>query len=705
MNFEQFIESKLMDVIEDRLHGPDHTQLDVYMYRLAKELTANRFNNEAFDTLINLVLETISDLERVARINVEDQPHKVMDIYFDMITARTMSNNGDVLNKLNDRDYDYLLDLINSPIYAAIYGDSGSNLRGRGGRGYSRDDRRGGRGFSVGGYDDDSGYSRDRGRGYSRDDRRGGYSGGYTDNRPRQNYQRNDYHQPNRYSSRPVRDNGHITKREVGDNDGYAYLANITIEQNRKREEMERQRQDSYQRPAQRTPERPERAFEEERVQSHRETYAEPPKSTQEPVYEYTRPAKVVTKEPVRQEIKLQVPPAHEQGYDHTSEFPYEMFWEDDCLWQASVKTKWKLTGTGIDAYPVLYNMFKFVSYHVMDKYGNITQRFKEVNNDNRYINQTLLKDQDSYADAFTRKIPKVSDIVRNDEFSDVEREDRSKEMDLEDVIDVTQDDFDDLNCFVQADSLASPVIEGRAKIQSGRKSALNLFLVTDPIEGTTKSEADLIKGLYANENLISLSKELLSLKDKISKYNYERINKRISARVLDVVNNVFGVDIKSMDFAEHWPSVIEHLSSLDKYNREWMDNFSRRMNELIPKFICITDTKDVDGNINSAFAGTVTENNVDTVVLFTDYYAILSLDCTLDNLAIGRQLEMDSPLILRPGDDVYSSRALHSILNEVKSTASSNTLLISTRCGALVEVRPYQMDSSNLVLSLFDRR
>lgn len=344
----------------------------------------------------------------------------------------------------------------------------------------------------------------------------------------------------------------------------------------------------------------------------------------------------------------------------------------------------------------------------VMDKFGNVTQRFKAVNEGNRYINQTLLKDPDSFKSNFGRKPPKISDIMRGSDTVEVSKgPDIIEEQggyELEDMIDLSHEEMDEITSMVPSDNLSTSAIEARTRLsESGKDSSLTVFMLMDPIEAVTQQEASLIKDLYSTNTLMALSKNLAALHGKISNASYNRINQKISSYMVDVLKNTFGVPIKQMDFAKDWETVIRGL--IKRYGQEWVDNFARRSNALITTILSYVDVTDSSGSISPVFENIVTPQNKDRIVPYVDFYALLSINCTLDQLSIGRQIELESPLILRAVDDIYSSTALNTVLagiSDLKSTVNIGRLLISTTCGALVEVTNHELGTTNIVLSLF---
>lgn len=678
MSLFDYIADVMVDAINGRRRSnKDRTALDSFELAFFDALSANRYNNDNFDMVVGSLAKNIEIFEdEVIRGPIDRDPIEAIGRYLDLVMVKTIMDEKNLLDSFNDSDYEYVRKIYDSEAYEIMIGGG----RRRSGYSSDRDDRYSTRGRNTG-------YHSDRGgRNDYYDDR------GSSRNSP---YGRRD-------RDIPERDSAHITKRAVKTNDGWSQIARASANarQEPQRDDYSdvrrgRDRQDTYD--EYRAP-RGKQGPQDDYVPAY-----EPVEPRVEQRYQEPQPKPRVI--PGNKIVFDRIPAPEEQGYDHTSENPYEEFWEDDRLWQASVKSKWRLTGTGIDAFPVLYNIYKYVSYHVMDKYGNITQEFKEVNDDNRYINQTLLKDPDSYAKAFSRKAIRIDDLNDTRELEvDDEIVDNQGDVELEDMLDLDQDDFENIGHLVNSDNLSTSVIEGRSNIEDGKNSSLNMFMLINPIEGVSRAEADLIKGLYDQNTLLGLSKELLAIEGKISKYNWQRINNSLSTKIVDIMYNVFGVDIKSMNFAKNWPDVLKHLTTQkEKYSREWVDNFSRKMNSLIPKFIGIMDPLDSNGEIAPYFEHVINKDNLATVVPFVDFYAVVSLRCTLDQLAIGRQLELSSPLVIRTGSDVYSSGILHSLLSELKNSRTSTaTLVLSTKCGALIEVRQHELNSSNLVLSLF---
>lgn len=653
MSFQDFIADTVEDCVRHRINSNrDRTALDHFELQLMDQIAENRYNNDTFWKIVDAIEERVDEWEdELLRENFEREAVANVNDFIDCLMADTLIK-ARALDKLNDNDYYFIEDIANSDVYRLLF-ESRGRSRSRRESGY-RDDR-GGRGAM-----------RVTPRRDSRDMRgsRPGVSG----------------------LREPVRDMTHKAKRAASSNNAFVHAARIRERDLDVSEEIDdiprrtRSRGDEPQR---------ERTPREERV------------AAEAPVRSRTSGKTRV----------LNPPPAASQGYDHTSEAPYEEFWEDDCLWQASVKSDWKLTGEGADSYLKLYNIYKYVSYYVMDEFGNVTQRFKEVNDENRYLNQSLLKDPDSYKSNFGRKPPKLSQLMKGNvdtaEVNSAPEVDVGVGYELEDMIDLTQSDLDEVYTMIPSDNLSTSAIEARMRLsKEGRSSSLNIFMLMDPIEAVSVSEASMIKDLYSVNTLMSLSKNLEGLRGKISNANFNRINNKISDYLMDMLKNTFGVPLKKLEFASDWPTVIQGL--VKRYGQEWVDTFARRANSLIPTILSVVDVVDEDGNIDPVFENIVTEHNKDRIIPYVDFYAMVSINCTLDQLSIGRQIELESPLILRAMDDIYSTSALISVLSavdEIREAVTVSRLLLSTTCGALVEVTRHELGNSNIVLSMFTPR
>lgn len=689
MSFERYIDECLEDVILDRMDSnKDRTAIDHMEHVLLKSMASNRFDNDNFYTVSDTIVKNAEVIEDTLNISLDRNTKATINLVVDILIAEQIRQSGE-LDKLSDKDYYWVEDQINEPLYKVFYGDGRRRGRDRG-RDHGRGDnyeRRPQRGFS----------SRGQSVGY-RDSYR--YSDNSRNEQPR-NRGFNDNQQRPQYSNYRQED----TRRSFGETDGYSMLAKMQNKRNqqevpRRTVEDESRHRDSYTREV------------EENVSYEP---VDNPRGYTEPSSDYDVEAqkefeRAIMGDDVKRSrdtkcIVLTPPPADKQGYDHTSERPFEEFWEDDRKWQVSVNTKWRLSGVGIETYPQLYNIYKYVSYHVMDKYGYVTQEFKVVNDDNRYINQTLLKDPDNYSKAFGRKPPKLSDILGDTK--EVEEKPVEKALELEDVIDIDQEDLTHLNTIKPSENLATSAIEARSKIEDGRNSAVSVFMLMDPIEGTSTREADLIKRLYSETTLASLSKSMCELEQVIAKPIWDKLNKKIGSAILAEVNSTFGLNIVSMNFAKHWTTVVDKLSKdIVKYPPEWIDNFSRKLNAMIPTFLGVIDVLDSDGKINPIFEHIVTKDNINRVVPFVNFYALVSLNCTLDQLSVGRQLELSSPVTIRAGGNFYGAEILHSIMNEIsgeKGTPSTK-LMLSTKCGSLIEVRKQELNSSTLILTLHDK-
>lgn len=661
MSFKEFIEDTLIDCVADRMKkNPDRTALDSIELTLMEQIAKNRYNNDTFYKLSDLFEDKVELLEdEVFDDDFDRNPDKFMDAFIDCVIAQVLISEK-VLDDLNDRDYNFIDDIYNSECYAILF--EGRRTRARGGR-----PQRGYRDHgSEGRYSE-----RDRGR-VGRPAPRGRFN----------------------ESRRPTRDNIHETKRSISQDNAFLHAARVR-NGGRNMEDDRDELRDDTRRPSvdrDRTP-RGDYDRDVERRTEARSARRESDGST--------RATSSETK------TVLTPPPVSKQGYDHSSETPYEEFWEDDCLWQASVKTDWKLTGAGEQGYLKLYNFYKWVSYHVMDQHGNVTQRFKAVTDDNRYINQSLLKDPDNFKANFGRKPPKISDLMGRTDTLDAPapvEEETQGVHELEDIIDLAQDDLDNAINIIPCNNLVTSVIEARTHLdKQDSNSSFKIFMEMAPLETVTVQEAGLINDLYSVNTLMALSKKLNGLKDKITAPNYSRINHKIGTYLMDILVNTFGVPLKKLDFANDWPIVIEGL--LKRYGQEWVDNFARRTNALIPTILSVVDVTDSAGNISPMFEDIVTPQNKDRIIPYVDFYAIISVNCTLDQLSVGRQIELDSPLILESTDHVYSASILYSILDyidSIRDTVQIGRTILSTKCGAMVQITRHELGGGNLVLSLY---
>lgn len=702
MTLQRYIDDALSETVLSKMDtNKDRTAVDHMEYLILKNLSANRFNNDSFYSVSDTVVANVNAIEDIFNSSIDRNVLDKMDVIIDVLVAEQIRLSED-MDRLSDQDYYWVEDQLNHPIHELLYPSRRNYGRGDMGRRGSYDRRRGGyrdeRRESP--YRESGGYREDR----YEDTRRVGH--GRTQNTQESwgfGSRRSSAH-----TSRPVQDN----KRTFSENDGYNKLAQMKA-----RQEEALRAAKSPQEPVQSSNGGYVRDVEEnvsyepvdnprvrERVVAERPQVDQDAIRAQEAVEAEIRNSGYKAATPTPRTV-LTPPPAELQGYDHTTAHPYEEFWEDDRHWVASVKTDRKLSGVGVDTFPQLYNIYKFVSYHVMDKYGNVTQEFKPVNDDNRYINQSLLKDQDNYSKTFGRKPPRISEIVK-DTSEDVAPVVETSMLELEDVIDIDQSDLESLGMIRMSENLATSAIEARTKLEDDRKSSVSLFMLMDPVEGTSKKEADLIRELYSETTLVALATRLRELEGVISRPIYEKLNRKISDAVKAEVNTAFGLNIVTMDFVKHWESILKHLRKDPvKYPSTWIDEFSRKMNQLIPTFLGVVDVIDADGSINQAFEHIITERNKDRVVPFANFFALVSLDCTLDQMSIGRQLESSAPVTVRAGGNYYGAEILHAIINRVSAETGTpaTKVVLSTRCGSLVEVRKKELSSSTLVLSLYE--
>lgn len=718
------IERMLSDALYDRLDKNNRrTALDDFESRLFSIFTENRCNNDTFDKILDMIASIGEGLEKITGIYFDDRDgDKIIHSVLDAILAYQVEQDG-YSDRVSDSDWEWILDVKETDVFRAIYSD---------GRRRGRDT-----GYSRGGSRRDSHYDR-------YDDRRSGgipygntqpNRGGYTlDTRPSNNNQHRyqDNYRDNYQSSRirtqprPV-DN----RRAFRESDGFSRLVeNSNVQQGTqakheaptRRSEDDRRRRDGYGAVV-------EENVSYERVESPRSIprqhqplpeakYTEEHVKAQELFEDSVRGSSGSTrvsdnfsfddtaKGPVDERFR-NIPPRDRQGYDHTTEHPYEEFWEDDRLWQASTKTKWELTGFGTDRFPQLYNIFKYVSYHVMDKYGNVTQEFKAVNDDNRYINHSLVKEPDNFTSSFGRRPPKISEIIKDTREPDFDEPvDDKSTLELKSAIDLNQSDLDNIGAAKVNENLSIAAITARSEIdtKAGRKSAISMHVLLDPVEGSTVAETEKIKELYTETTLLALANKLKDLEGVINKPLFTRINNKIGDAVLAEANSSFGLNISSLNFAKRWGDVMKMFAdNPKKYDPQWLDSFSRRLNSMIPTFLGVVDLVDLDGKIDPVFEHIVTEDNVRRVIPFVNFYALVSIDTTLDKLSIGKQLELSSPVIVRPDHDYYSAEILHAVLDRVVSGpgAPETQVMLSTKCGSLIEVRRQGYNSTNLVLTL----
>ena len=635
----------------------DRTALGEFEIHVCKILAKNRFNDKEFNTLVDTFVNNIEYYEdlvmRGQRVDrtIDDEVFKVYEGYLALLAKENK-----MFDALSDKDYNWCMDVIESPVGEFIQTAGTRSHRGRG-----RDDRYSRGRYDAGGgrYQDDS--PRDR---YNTGERtysqaRGVYSGRATQVDPR---------------------------RVVADDDAYVMTRRDIIETPPTPVQPSRQRH-----------------FHDDEPDLRRSPQ---PQSRPEPVphVEPDIPAWVSGDDVPK--VVCYTNPTGFEGPDHTKEDPYGDFWENGKHYQVAYTSEWKLTYRGIHTLEQLINIHTEVLYKVKDQYGDVSQEIRPLTNENRYLNQCLYDDpavaeEGYYRNRFPLKKKPVSDTSEPDDSFSIEP--KPEEVTLSSVMkELDPDELTQLPDPLVCDSLDLAILETRAMIEPDSSIACKTFVVRDPIEFVTPEQAEFVKRLTIKPTITGLAEALKENPERIPLAPLTKLCNKISEYILDLTTHEYGNTVLKMKFPEHWEKLLKWLS--DKNGAQWTMDYTRTLNSKIIHMLHHIDFVEPDGSITDAFEDIIKDTNFDRVIGYVEHVAIISIDKTVDELSIGKQLELYDNVMISPTTNEKEAQSIYTRLRALSVAHQYNPItkiIIATKDGRTIRIRPIPANDGRLVLNL----
>lgn len=640
------IAGELEYIIEDvvRRHD-DRSALGEMELMICKRLMANRYRNDEFEPLVSTIIDNLSLYEdTVLRGGYIED--RLHDNILDIYETYLcmVVSKNRGLDKLSDHEYEMCMRLIESPIADFL---SGRSHRGRpSDRGYGAPDR--------GHYRDDRGYQ---------DTRYEPRSNRYME--PERDYapSRGGYASP----SRPQED----PRRSVSEDDVYNVMFRA---RQKEREEVQHEPRSRH-----------ENTHREPEPVSHREVHTETP----------TRSSKYVNTTGI-------------EGPNHMAIDPYGDFWLEDKHYQVAYKSDWKLSGTGVEAMPILTNIYTEILYFVKDENENVTQEVFPVTDQNRYLNQQLFDNPLSASEAsyWSQRIrsgqKNVDDFDTSEPETEVEVTGSDKVTLGEIFKELHPDELTEVGKPMLCDNTGLAVLETRSKLSDTCKINIDTFQVRDPIEFENKEQAEFVKKLVFVPTMAGIADLLKQNPTNIPPAPMHKLCSKISDYIIDMTVHEFGMPLTQMRFPDHWDKLLDWLLKTKK--QEWVMEYTKCLNSRIVGLLSTAVMTDDEGNPLEAFNDIITDWNKGRVVGFVEHVGIVAIDKLVDDLTIGKQLDRYPTVSISPLTSGKESNVIHTRLRAIGKRVPNDPIskfLIATRDGRLIRIRPSDKINGHLVLNL----
>lgn len=641
----------ITDVIRNH---DDRTALGEYEIMVFKRLAVNRFDNQEFNPLVDMIFDNLDAYEDVVlnRRYIDDNfKHNIEDILNAYLSIVLRQSN--VMGELSDSEYNWCMDQIEGPVGEFILHQGSS----RGGRDRGHRGRGGYVDQSRGGYQDSPRDDRYRSaRGESRSGR-----GGYTPSR----------------TSPPPRES---PRSMLHEDDGLLAIRRAARARNEEQSESIR----------------------EEPVRENRRRGAA---LYQDEVSNFDHVSEPVHAHAPAQE--LYVNKTGIEGPNHPGLDPYGDYWQDGKHYQNAVTSDWVISGEGPESLPILFDIHTEVRYLVKDAYGVVTQEIHPMTKATRYLNQTLFEDQAYRRDYYKRVDQKaLRDELGLDTAEPKFGERVVPEQQYQKLGKVIQsldpDEMAEPKAPVVADSEYIALLETKSLIEPEDPVVYKTFMIRDPIEFGSAAQVDWVNELLSGPGLSSIAQGLLENPLKIPDAPYTKLCTMISDVILDVTVHDYNSPLQAMRFPDHWIKLLEWLAS--KNTPEWIAAYTKELNDRIPVIFNQMPVTEYDGSVHPAFEDVVNENNKDRVIGFSKHVAIIAINYTLDELSIGQQLKDNRSISISPLTNEQESRAIYMRLRALKASATGtpfNEFILATKCGRTVRIRPNINDNGYLTLNL----
>lgn len=427
--------------------------------------------------------------------------------------------------------------------------------------------------------------------------------------------------------------------------------------------------------------------------------------------------APVVDDRPVREErddreydhaaeVKPGNAPSHDfvevEGPDYTKATPYNDYILNNDRWQAAHLSNWHPSGDGeslLSMIPTVYDANKYIKYYVMDESGHVREEFVEVTEDNRHLSHQLREES---TEAPARPRTAGISMRRNGDDGIVVNtvEPKQSGAGLAELIQEIPPEQLSFSKSEMVDGLNGMVFSGRASMLGGDGlSRVDMFYVRTPLAVSTDTQLALIDDVHTSTTLTEAADKLVALKSQFERPVWEVLNNRFGSEVIRAAKYQFQFDlVKKIGFATAYGKLLELFRA--KRGAEEAAAFAKRI-QFVSDLAC--------GHLAAAdvgeFAGDLLGDNKDVnAVIFIDFYALVTFNETLDDLGIGKLLELNpNGLAIEQSTNrilCERVRALYERLEEQVPAPTKGRLLLSTADNRLLEVLPYAARKEAFILA-----
>ena len=231
---------------------------------------------------------------------------------------------------------------------------------------------------------------------------------------------------------------------------------------------------------------------------------------------------------------------------------------------------------------------------------------------------------------------------------------------------------------------------------------ACKSFVIRDPIEFVTVEQADFVKRLTIKPTITGLAESLKENPERIPLAPLTKLCNKISDYILDITTHEYGNTVLKMKFPEHWEKLLKWLA--DKNGAQWTMDYTRTLNSKIIQMLHHIDFMEPDGSVNESFEDIIKETNFNRVIGYVEHVAVISIDKTVDELSIGKQLELYDNVMISPNTNEKEAQNIYTRLRALAVAHQYNPItkvIIATKDGRTIRIRPIPTNDGRLVLNL----
>jgi hypothetical protein len=397
-------------------------------------------------------------------------------------------------------------------------------------------------------------------------------------------------------------------------------------------------------------------------------------------------------------------------GPDYSQASPFEDFIEGGERFRAAHLSDWQLTPDfdldtpeqiRLSAIPTLYNINTHIKYYVMDAEGCVREEFEKVTDENRRLAHQLR--EDPRVEEVSRPRSARVTLTRDDSDLSQHREQRQAGQSLAkqlDEVDISELKFSATN---MADSLPGIVFSGQMDmIDGGNKPRAGLYFRRSPLVIRGEGQLDLIDQVNDTTTLTAAADRMVELRDKFDKPIWETLNKRFAENVLRVSRYQFQFNgVAKFNFSSSFGRFLQAFR--EARGNEETSLFSRRIMHVIQASCAHMLVEDINFNADDLMKGRKAD-----ALMFTDFFAVISINSTLDDLGIGNVVSNEPTGVSiesTSNADLYKQfRRIFDKLEDEVPAQTRGRLLISTADNRLLEVHPYFGEHKAYILSAVEQ-